>query len=389
MHFAILAIPYMRERGETVGMAGSSPERFQILMSRLRDQMQFAEKLGYDGFCMTEQHMQIEGIEPTTNPLFWDYFVAQHTKTMRVGQLGMNLTVVNPIQLAENIAMLDHFTGGRVFAGFTRGNTPRWTATFGQHFDVMSTESDKSAADQRNRAIFYENWSIIKALWTQESIAIDGNFWKVPKEVPWQFGPTTDWAPDSVDDNGNLKRIGIVPRPLQKPFPPLYAPFSYSMETARFWAREGAKMVTFVTPEKESFIPLTLDIYMKEAASVGRYPEAKDAVAIGGHLLMGRNSAETQDIFEGFTELFNYAYNAPPYHVPMGRLFKGSRQEVLDHVAGLVERFKVNEFFLWHHIGYFPQEVEMAMLEEFAEAVIKPLAGTVTARTAKTATAAS
>ena len=81
----------------------------------------------------TEQHMQIEGIEPTTNPLFWDYFVAQHTKKMRVGQVGMNLTVVNPMQFAENIAMLDHFTNGRVFAGFSRGNTPRWTATFGQH----------------------------------------------------------------------------------------------------------------------------------------------------------------------------------------------------------------------------------------------------------------
>ena len=101
-------------------------------------------------------------------PLFWDYFVAQHTKKMRVGQVGMNLTVVNPIQLAENIAMLDHFTNGRVFAGFSRGNTPRWTATFGQHIDVTATESDKSAADQRNRAVFYENWKIVKALWTQD-----------------------------------------------------------------------------------------------------------------------------------------------------------------------------------------------------------------------------
>ena len=149
MQFTLLVIPYMRSRGETVGMAGSDPARFQVLMGRLKEQVQFAEELGYGGFCMTEQHMQIEGIETTTNPLFWDYFVAQHTKKMRVGQLGMNLTVVNPIQLAENIAMLDHFTGGRVFAGFSRGNTPRWTAAFGQHVGVMSTESDKSAADER------------------------------------------------------------------------------------------------------------------------------------------------------------------------------------------------------------------------------------------------
>src|ERR1700684_1104915 len=175
MRVVILAVPYMYGRGERVLLAGTDKQRFRILMDRLREQMQFAEALGYDGFCMTEQHLQVEGIETTTNPLFWDYFVAQHTQKMRVGQLGMNLTVVNPIQLAENIAMLDHFTGGRVFCGFTRGNTPRWTATFGQHVGVMSTESDKSAADQRNRAIFYENWKILKSLWTQETTEIDGD----------------------------------------------------------------------------------------------------------------------------------------------------------------------------------------------------------------------
>src|SRR5450432_3496207 len=98
MRFTILAIPYMRGRGETVALAGSDPARFQILMHRLREQVQRAEALGYGGFCMTEQHMQIEGIETTTNPILWNYFVAQHTRTMRVGQLGMNLTVVNPIQ---------------------------------------------------------------------------------------------------------------------------------------------------------------------------------------------------------------------------------------------------------------------------------------------------
>jgi hypothetical protein len=61
---------------------------------------------------MTEQHMQIEGIETTTNPLFWDYFVAQHTKKMHVGQLGMNLTAVNPIQLAEK-----HCHAGPLYRG--------------------------------------------------------------------------------------------------------------------------------------------------------------------------------------------------------------------------------------------------------------------------------
>lgn len=374
MKFNILVVPYMCARNEKVKLAGSDPARFQILMDRIRDQMQFAESIGYDGFCMTEQHMQVEGIETTTNPLLWNLYVAQHTKKMRVGQLGMNLTAVNPIQLAENIAMVDHLTGGRVFAGFSRGNTPRWVGTFGQHLGITSTESDKSAADERNRAIFYENWRIVKELWTKPTTSIKGDFWQVPPEMKWHFAPTKDHAAHTVDKDNNLLEIGIVPRPLQQPYPPVYAPFSYSMETVRFWAREGGKMVSFVSNDKEEFMPIVIDNYIKEAASVGRKATADDAIAIGGHLVLGRNPAESADLKAGFLELFDYAYNAPPYHVPVGRMWEGSRQQVADEIGRLRDTYKVNEFFLWHHVGYFPDEVEMAMLSEFAEAVIKPMA---------------
>jgi len=372
MKFTLLVVPYMRERGESTPMTGSDPKRFQILMEKMKEQMQFADKTGYHGFCMTEQHMQVEGIETTTNPLFWDYFVAQHTENLHVGQLGMNLTAVNPIQVAENLAMLDHFTKGRMFAGFSRGNTPRWTGTFGQHLNITATESDKSEADQRNRRAFYEGWEIVKGLWTNETFRLEGEFWQVPPEMPWEFRPTQDWGrPGDVNENGVLQKIGIVPRPYQDPHPPIYAPFSYSMETAMFWAREGGKMMSMVSEEKEHFIPITIEKYIEEAQTVGRDPKPSDAVAIGGHLTMGRNAAETDDIYEGFAELFNYAYNAPPYQVPMGRLWKGTRQEVLDHVMRLHDAFAVDEFFLWHHVGYFPQEQEMAMLHEFSEGVIK------------------
>jgi alkanesulfonate monooxygenase SsuD/methylene tetrahydromethanopterin reductase-like flavin-dependent oxidoreductase (luciferase family) len=373
MKFSILVVPYMRTRGEHVQLAGSDPQRFQLLMTQVCEQMVHAERLGYSGFCMTEQHMQVEGIETTTNPLFWNFFIAQHTKKMRVGQLGMNLTAVNPIQLAENIAMLDHFTGGRVFAGFSRGNTPRWVGTFGQHLDITSTESDKSAADQRNRAIFYENWRIVKELWTKPTVSIQGEFWKVPPKMEWNFAATKDFAPHTVDKDSQLKEIGIVPRPLQQPFPPVYAPFSYSMETVRFWAREGGKMVSFVSNEKEHFIPIVIENYMKEAAELGRSASPAGAIAIGGHLVLGRNQAESTDIKQGFLELFKYAYSAPPYHVPVGRLWEGSRQQVADQIGRLSETYKVDEFFLWHHVGYFPHDVEMAMLEEFATAAcMKP-----------------
>ena len=60
--FTILVVPYMRKRGEQVALAGSDPARWPILMDQVTTQMQFAESVGYDGFAMTEQHMQVEGI---------------------------------------------------------------------------------------------------------------------------------------------------------------------------------------------------------------------------------------------------------------------------------------------------------------------------------------
>jgi hypothetical protein len=88
--------------------------------------------------------------------------------------------------------------------------------------------------------------------------------------------------------------------------------------------------------------------------------------------VLGRTAAESAKIKQGFLELFAYAYNAPPYRVPVGRLWEGSRQQVADDVARLHAAYDVDEFFLWHHVGYNPQEVELAMLAEFAAAVITP-----------------
>ncbi|MEM6704911.1 MAG: LLM class flavin-dependent oxidoreductase [Acidobacteriota bacterium] len=372
MRYTLLVIPFMREHGESVSLAGRDPARFQRMMERVRDQMVYAEELGYGGFCLTEHHMQAEGIEATTNPVLWDLYIAQHTETMRVGQLGLNLTAMNPIKVAEDVAMLDHMTGGRAFAGFSRGNTPRWTATMGQHLDITSTESDKSEADQRNRRALYENWRLVKSLWTDPLTEHDGEFWKVPLPVEWEFNPTRLWGEDAVDEAGTLRKVGITPAPLQTPHPPVYAPFSYSMETARFWAAEGAKMVSFVTQDKEEFMPVILEQCQKAAREAGRTGEARDFLSIGGQLVLGETEEQTREYETKFDELWEIAYDAPPYHVPKGRIFGGSKEQVKEEVDGIVARYGVDEIFVWHHVGYFGDELERSALKAFADAVIAP-----------------
>ncbi len=373
MKFKILAIPFARQYGEDTQLAGRDRDRFQTMMRKMREQLVLAEELGYEGFCLTEHHLQAEGVECTTNPLFWNMYIAQHTSRMKVGQLGMNLTAMNPIKLAEDIALLDHMTGGRVFAGFSRGNTARWTATMGQHLAITSAESDKSEADQRNRRALYENWKLVKSLWTDDLTCHDGEFWTVPQPVPWEFNPTRDWGGEgAVGNDGVLRKVGIVPRPLQDPYPQVYAPFSYSMETARFWAAEGAKMVSFVTADKEEFMPVVLENCLEAAHQAGRTGTTNnDVLALGAHLLMGKTPEKAARYRAMFDDTFSYAYNAPPYHVPMGRVWGGSRQETLDNVMELAERYQIDEFFVWHHVGFFGDDIEQEALIEFSEGVIR------------------
>ena len=105
-----------REEIET-GMAGTRNDLYQKMLRELGEQARLADTLGYDSISFTEHHFHIEGFELSTNPVMLDLFVAMQTERIRVGQLGIVLPAHNPIRVAEDIAMLDHMSGGRVRAG--------------------------------------------------------------------------------------------------------------------------------------------------------------------------------------------------------------------------------------------------------------------------------
>ncbi|MEC8429569.1 MAG: LLM class flavin-dependent oxidoreductase, partial [Pseudomonadota bacterium] len=294
----VLVQPYMRSKGEEVTLPGSDPDRFDTLLQRTTEQMQFADKNGFAGFCMTEHHFQVEGIETTTNPLLWNMHIANNTENLMVGQVGMALTAHHPMRLAEDLAMLDHMTDGRLFVGFVRGNTPRWLNNLSQHLDITTTQSDRSKADARNRRLMEESWQVVKKAWTNETFNHYGEFWDIPpSDIKWPFPPTKAWGGEgALDDNDMLKKTGIVPRPRKREgrdFPPLYVPFSWSMETAKFWAKEGAKLVAFVS--KEEFIDMTMDIYIDECHKHGQTERTVgNTLVLGGHLTIGSNEKQAE-----------------------------------------------------------------------------------------------
>src|SRR6202521_836044 len=160
------------------GRVGLQGHLYDQMLHDITGQAKLADDLGYDSMSFTEHHFHVEGFELSNNPILLDLYIAMQTKRIRVGQLGIVLPAANPIRVAEDIAMLDHMTGGRACAGFARGYQRRWVDIMAQQTHGVSgtLPHHHDAIDQTNREAFEENWQIIKKCWTEEMLTFQGKY---------------------------------------------------------------------------------------------------------------------------------------------------------------------------------------------------------------------
>jgi alkanesulfonate monooxygenase SsuD/methylene tetrahydromethanopterin reductase-like flavin-dependent oxidoreductase (luciferase family) len=157
--------------------------------------------LGYDGVGFNEHHTSPYGLMNSPNLLAAS--AAQRTTRLKLHIYANLLPLHDPIRLAEELAMLDCLSNGRIVAGFGRG-IPREHAVFG----VPMAES---------RPRFEEAAEIIRGLWTEEVFSFEGKFW-------------------SCHD------VAIWPRPVQQPHPPIWVPVTSSKETIEWAARNNVSI---------------------------------------------------------------------------------------------------------------------------------------------------
>lgn len=141
-----------------------------------------AEKLGFDSVWFGEEHFYAFGICPS--PQIFLTAVARETARIRLGTAISLLPFENPLRKAEDFAMLDILSGGRLDFGVGRGII----AKHFEGFQVPLTES---------RARYEESLDIIRRAWTQDPVEYAGKFWNVPP-------------------------LALAPKPVQKPHPPIY-----------------------------------------------------------------------------------------------------------------------------------------------------------------------
>ena len=148
---------------------------------------------GYDKLWFAEHHYQHEGYECVPNILMLGVHLAHLTKTLRIG-CGFNITPMwHPLRLAEDYAVADYLTKGRVVFGVGRGYHTREVETFG------GPMMDKEA----NREIFEEQVEILFKAFNEESFSHKGKYYTLPPEVPYR--------------GYQLKELTLVPRPYRLP----------------------------------------------------------------------------------------------------------------------------------------------------------------------------
>ena len=159
MKVSLFYLPSLGSKADIeAGMAGMRSDLYQQMLREVSEQCRLADELGYESVSFTEHHFHIEGFEVSNNPVLLDLYIAMQTKRIKVGQLGIVLPASNPIRVAEDIAMLDHMTGGRACAGFARGYQRRWVDIMAQqtHGIHGALPHQHDEIDAANRAAFEE-----------------------------------------------------------------------------------------------------------------------------------------------------------------------------------------------------------------------------------------
>jgi alkanesulfonate monooxygenase SsuD/methylene tetrahydromethanopterin reductase-like flavin-dependent oxidoreductase (luciferase family) len=251
------------------------------LLDELRELAMLCDRTGFDTFWLPEHHFSVWGRELLPNPLLMAADLAARTERIRIGLGAAIITFWHPLRVAEDVAMLDHLTGGRLEVGVGRGN-------YGLEATNLNPIADPNNPPM-NVKVFDEAVSVMKAALGEERFSFKGDIYQYPAP-----GFRADRAhsvndPAYVDPATNeLVKLSIFPRAKQKPLPPLWQMVN-SLDSIRHAARQDMGIVMW-RPGIES-LKLRLRVY-REAVKE----------ATGKELPLGARTAIMRDTYVAASE---------------------------------------------------------------------------------------
>lgn len=173
-----------------------SAEWAERSMQRTLEQFRLGDELGFDWVTVAEHHFAPFSMTP--NPMVMAAALVGVVKRAKIAVLGPDIPILDPVRVAEELAMIDTLTGGRMIAGLMRGSANEYVT-----YNVNPSES---------RERFEEAFHLIRTAWTEvQPFGWQGRFYE-------------------------YRTISIWPRPVQKPMPPVYMSTA-SPEAGEFAAR--------------------------------------------------------------------------------------------------------------------------------------------------------
>jgi len=215
------------------------PKKGHELYNRYLDELELAAQLGFDGISVNEHHQNAYGLMPS--PIVMAASLARRTKTTKIAILGSAFCLrEHPLTLAEEHAMLDVLTGGRLITGMVRG--------IGSEYYSLGVNPAFSLAR------FQEAHDLVVQAWTRPGpFAFEGRFY-------------------------HFEYVNLWPRPYQQPHPPIWCPSTGSAETIE-WASHPSRRYVYL----QNYSPITsvaryLNLYRDMAETKHGYTASSDQI---------------------------------------------------------------------------------------------------------------
>ena len=254
---------------DNVGSDGTPADRRRYPSERLAESLESAgqvaelmDELGFYALWMAEHHFQREGYECIPNIILLGTHLASRTAKLKFGCAFNIVPMWHPIRLAEDYAMADHLTNGRIIFGVGRGYHSREVESLGA--PVIDNDA--------NREVFEEQMEVIFKAFNQESFSHKGKRYSVPAQVEYR--------------GYDLEEVTLVPRPKHLPVE-MWQPI-VSGRTIDFIARNGIRGVVALTGE--TLVEQIFEQYRDANAKYGQELDLGENLALG----VGFYLADTQ-----------------------------------------------------------------------------------------------
>ena len=215
------------------------PKKGHELYNRYLDELELAAELGFDGISVNEHHQNAYGLMPS--PVVMAGALSRRTKTAKIAILGNAFCLrEHPLTLAEEHAMLDCITGGRLISGMVRG--------IGAEYYSMGANPAFS------HARFQEAHDLVVQAWTRPGpFAFEGKFY-------------------------HFEYVNVWPRPYQQPHPPIWTPSTGSSETIEWAAHPSRKYVYLQTYSPIASVARFLNYYREAAQRLYGYTASSEQI---------------------------------------------------------------------------------------------------------------